>query len=163
MRHELTLSLSVTARCNTSVVKMKFAYNVWTHHLSGKTDHEEAIKAMSSPTAPSLFYSMGNLLPSIPAHGYSPHQMSLFSLKKHSLLSLDEVYCFVAQSSHSLFLSIFTWLCSAFCNMHRAQQSYCPCLQSQSSPTRVQGPTAVDVWRTLLPHSEQESTLELLS
>lgn len=177
MRHELIHSLIGTARCNTSVKRMKFAYNVWTHHLSGKTDHEKTINTMSPPTAPFPFDSMGDLLPQMPARNLSflivviPSPNKAFLFKKpftplsaiHSVLSLDEVSCFVPQPSLSSILSILTWLCLAFCNVHRAQQSHRPCVQSQASPTRVQGPTAVDVWRTLLPHSEQESTLELLS
>lgn len=52
----------------------------------------------------------------------------------YSLLPLDEVYSFVPHPSLSLILSIPTWLCSAFHNMQRPQQSHHPSVGSQSWP-----------------------------
>lgn len=138
MRHELIHLLIGTARCNTSVKRMKFAYNVWTHHLSGKTDHEKTINTMSPPTAPSPFDSMGDLLPQMPARNLSflivvipsPNKAFLFKKTIHSSLCyplcLVSWWSFLFHSSTKSFFNPFHPYLALFGFLQRAQGSVIP-------------------------------------
>lgn len=81
----------------------------------------------------------------------------------YSLLALDEVCSFVPHPSLSLILSVPTWLCSAFHNMQRPQQSRHPSVGSQSWPTRILGPATIrDMWRaSRSPPSNNKYTFTL--
>lgn len=117
MRHELTISLIVTTRCNTSVIKMKFAYNVWTHHLSGKTDHEKKkINTMSPqqsffiPCHPYLAFTtcMGLSNPTSPVCSLSHHPPGF----KDQLLSMFEGFLPHSEQESTLKLLLLLQQCN---------------------------------------------------